>query len=115
MVEAVGKGLFQSFLAGKDRIKISHLQFVDDALFMGCWSSKNVSTLLNLLFCFGDASSLHINLQKSRLFGIGVSATDEQRLATQNRCSAGFLPFFLSWSTYWPEYAPHEKLGYCGG
>lgn len=93
MEEAAKKCLFHVPLVGCDGIQISHLQFADDALFFGNWSSYNVKNLLQLLSCFADASGLHINLHKSSLFGVGVSDTEVIRLASKCRCSVGLLPF----------------------
>lgn len=93
MVEILEKGLFQGFKVGNDRLEISHLQFADDALFVDNWSLGNARNLLQLLSCFGEASGLHINLLKTRLYGVGVSEAEIVRLASKCRCSSGSMPF----------------------
>lgn len=94
MVEAIEKGVFNGFKVGNDRIEVSHLQFADDALFVGSWSARNARNLIHLLNCFTDPSGLHVNLNKSSLFGVGVCDAEVVRLASKCHCSAGSLPFF---------------------
>lgn len=74
-------------------IEVSHLQFADDALFLGKWSAGNATNLLHLIRCFGDTSWLNINLVKSKLYGIGVSSIEVIWMASKCRCSPGELPF----------------------
>lgn len=93
MLEAREKGLFKAFMVGSENIALSHLQFADDALFLGDWSTSNISNLLHLLHCFGEASGLIINLAKTKLFGIGLSSTEVIQMANRCRCSSGVLPF----------------------
>lgn len=58
---------------GDDAVEITHLQFADDVLFLGEWSVRNALNLLKALKWYEDAYGLTINLNKSGLFGIGVS------------------------------------------
>nr|GEZ51298.1 hypothetical protein [Tanacetum cinerariifolium] len=53
--------------------QVSHLFYVDDAVLMGNWSDTNIDTIIRVLECFHKASSLRINLSKSKLLGILVS------------------------------------------
>lgn len=46
-----------------------------------------------LLENFGNASGLKINLQKSHLFGIGMTLAESKRLAALLHCIADALPF----------------------
>lgn len=71
---------------------MSHLQFADDSLFLGEWLTSKAVNLMAMLEIFGEASGLKINLQKSRLFGVGVSE-DINRLAARILCAATSLPF----------------------
>lgn len=93
MEEAIEKGVFQGCKVGNDLIELSHLQFTDDTLFFGNWSWSNAKNLLQLLSCFGEASGLHINLQKSKILGVSVIDAEVVRLASACRCSVGTLPF----------------------
>lgn len=75
------------------RTEVSHLQFPDDSLFLGEWSSWNASNLMMLLDNFGKTFGLSINLQKSCLLGIGVSLIEIKRLAARIHCASSSLPF----------------------
>ncbi|GJY78645.1 RNA-directed DNA polymerase, eukaryota [Tanacetum coccineum] len=53
-------------------LKLSHLFYADDVVFIGQWCDSNISTIIRVLDCFFRASSLRINLQKRKLMGIVV-------------------------------------------
>lgn len=93
MLEACEKGIFKAIKVGKDEVELSHLQFTDDALFLGEWSAGNVVNLMHLLKCFEDASGLRINLHKSRTFGVGVPVLEVEHVATILHCTADVTPF----------------------
>lgn len=88
MQEAKDKSIFKPFKVGKKDLEISHLQFADDAVFFGEWSTSNASNLLRLLKNFEAASGLKINLRKSRLIGVGVLPAEVQRVAIRLHCQA---------------------------
>ena len=52
---------------------MSHFFYDNDAVLLCDWSLKNARHILRILRCFFLASSLIINLQKSKLIGVGVS------------------------------------------
>lgn len=70
---------------GSEGIQVSHLQFADDALFIEDWSTINATNLKHILKFLEGASRLLINLQKSKLFGIGVPMSETTRLANYLR------------------------------
>ncbi|GJW42450.1 zinc finger, CCHC-type containing protein [Tanacetum coccineum] len=72
MMEAREKRVFKGVEVGKNKVKISHLQYVDDALLVGEWSEKNIMNLIRILRCFQVSSRLKVNLSKSCLMGVGV-------------------------------------------
>nr|GEZ95299.1 RNA-directed DNA polymerase, eukaryota, reverse transcriptase zinc-binding domain protein [Tanacetum cinerariifolium] len=51
-------------------LQISHLFYVDDAIFMGQWSQCNIDTIIRVLDVFYRASGLRINMNKSNLMGM---------------------------------------------
>nr|GEV86620.1 RNA-directed DNA polymerase, eukaryota [Tanacetum cinerariifolium] len=53
-------------------LNLSHMFYVDDAIFMGQWSESNIDTIMKVLDCFNHASGLRINMTKSKLLGISV-------------------------------------------
>ena len=48
MCEAREKGLFEGLAVGKEKVEISHLQYADDAIFMGKWCPSNIINLTEI-------------------------------------------------------------------
>ena len=74
-------------------LTISHLFYVDDALFVGEWSQSNLKNLACILQCFHVTSGLKVNCHKSKVFGIGVSELESTNWANILGCVSGTLPF----------------------
>ena len=91
-LEARNKSIFLGAEVGKDKVPISHLQFADDALIVGHWSLPNARNLSRILTCFHLASGLKINFNKSKLFGIGVSSSEVNSIASSIGCQPSLLP-----------------------
>ncbi|KAM0009097.1 putative RNA-directed DNA polymerase [Helianthus debilis subsp. tardiflorus] len=72
---------------------LSHLFYADDALIIGNWSKENVLNVVRILRGFYIFSGLRINLAKSNIFGIGVPASDSDRLAGLVGCKSSQIPF----------------------
>ncbi|GJZ40063.1 RNA-directed DNA polymerase, eukaryota, reverse transcriptase zinc-binding domain protein [Tanacetum coccineum] len=89
--DAILAGYFRGVTVGSQNI--SHLLFADDVLFLGEWFRSNVINLVNLLQSFYRASGLKLNLQKSKLYGVGVSHDEVQQLALLTGCNSQRLPF----------------------
>lgn len=92
LLEAKSKNIFKGVIVDKEKIHISYLQIADDALIMGEWSLSNVKNLSRLLTCFYLASGLKVNFSKSKLFGIGVSISEVDFLASHLGCQASSFP-----------------------
>nr|GEY03038.1 putative RNA-directed DNA polymerase, eukaryota, reverse transcriptase zinc-binding domain protein [Tanacetum cinerariifolium] len=91
IIEACNKGIFKGLSLGDDGSNISLLQFANDALFFSEWSKSNVRHLILILDCFHGILGLKINLDKSILFGIGVSPEEVSSIARSINCSHGSL------------------------
>nr|GEW06599.1 RNA-directed DNA polymerase, eukaryota, reverse transcriptase zinc-binding domain protein [Tanacetum cinerariifolium] len=91
MEDAIAAGLYRGFAI--NQLNLSHLFFVDDALFIGDWSRANVTNLVSILECFYRVSGLKINYQKSNILGVGVPFEDFELLATITGCTAMTSPF----------------------
>ncbi|GJT27240.1 hypothetical protein Tco_0907515 [Tanacetum coccineum] len=50
---------------GVDKVHVSHLQFVDDALILGDWSKPSNENLYRILTCLHIASGFKVNFSKS--------------------------------------------------
>ncbi|GJS09472.1 retrotransposon protein, putative, ty1-copia subclass [Tanacetum coccineum] len=66
---------------------------LDDTIFFGEWDRDNAQNLMCILKCFEEASGLKVNLNKSRLYGVGVSSGEEEDMARHMCCSVGEFPF----------------------
>lgn len=84
-------GLFRVYFIGYNSFMTSHLMYADDVIFMGEWSFRNVSNLFSMLQCFYFSSGL--NVQKSKLLGIGVFEEDINKMASILECGASGFPF----------------------
>ena len=80
MFKVEKKGLTKNFLVGRNRTRVSILQFANDTIF---FSKATVEHLLNLktILVFGEVSGLKVNLEKSFLLGINTNQEMVSRLA----------------------------------
>ncbi|GJV23172.1 RNA-directed DNA polymerase, eukaryota [Tanacetum coccineum] len=88
----VDAGLFHGVKL-RDTVTLSHLFYADDAVFVGQWSHRNISTLTHVLKCFHKASGLKINMCKSKILGIHVNNDNISRAAEDLGCQVLKLPF----------------------
>jgi len=72
---------------------VSQFFYADDAVFLSDWSLENAKHVLRILRCFFMASSLKINLHKSKLIGVGVSFDRVKHVAMEIGCAAVKPPF----------------------
>nr|GEV20711.1 hypothetical protein [Tanacetum cinerariifolium] len=88
----VDAGLFKG-VALNDSLKISHLFYTDDVVFIGQWCELNIATIIRVLYCFYRALGLHINLHKSKLLGLAVKNDLVNLAANSIGCMTLSLPF----------------------
>nr|GEZ83543.1 RNA-directed DNA polymerase, eukaryota [Tanacetum cinerariifolium] len=74
-------------------LMITHLFYVDDAVFVGKWDPSNIKTTVHVLKCLYLASGLKINLHKSKLMGIGINKEEIDLAASIVGCSTFSAPF----------------------
>ncbi|PWA80255.1 reverse transcriptase domain, Reverse transcriptase zinc-binding domain protein [Artemisia annua] len=91
--EAVDRGVFKGIKVGTDNVVVSHLQYADDTIFFGEWDKDNAKNLMCILNCFEKVSGLKVNLNKSRLYGVGVNSDEVVNMARWMQCSVGEFPF----------------------
>ncbi|MFS8003872.1 putative reverse transcriptase domain, fatty acid desaturase domain, acyl-CoA desaturase [Helianthus anomalus] len=91
--KAIGLGSISGVHLPNGGPVLSHLFYADDALIIGNWSEENVLNVVRILRGFYICSGLRINLEKSNIFGIGVSASDSDRLASLVGCKSSQIPF----------------------
>nr|GEZ89771.1 RNA-directed DNA polymerase, eukaryota [Tanacetum cinerariifolium] len=68
---ATSEGVF-NWIQIHESLKVSHLFYADDDIFIGEWSQSNMVNIVKILNCFYLAFGLKINIQKSQLLGVGV-------------------------------------------
>lgn len=72
---------------------ISHMFYVDDAIFVGMWDRTSIKNLSAILKCFHISSGLHVNFHKSLFFGLGILDQESNDLAKVLGCAEGAFPF----------------------
>ncbi|GJX76532.1 RNA-directed DNA polymerase, eukaryota [Tanacetum coccineum] len=90
--KAVDVGIFKGASIGQGNLVLSHLFYAYDAIFVGEWSQSNVYNLICMLRCFYLVSGLKINVNKSKLLGVGVSDADVVDMAEVLGCGVSKLP-----------------------
>nr|KAJ0194091.1 hypothetical protein LSAT_V11C800426490 [Lactuca sativa] len=93
MEEAMEHRIFKGITLPKSGPVLSHLQYADDVIFLGSWSTSNAKNLTRILRCFELSSGLRINMSKSKIYGLGVSNLEIELLARSVYCSVGCIPF----------------------
>ncbi|XP_023744406.1 uncharacterized protein LOC111892585 [Lactuca sativa] len=93
MKAAREKGIFDGIPIPNTNISLSHLFYADDTLFIGDWSTKNVSNLARILRCFHAVSGLKVNSNKSRVFGVRVEFEEVCSRVGPLGCALSSLPF----------------------
>nr|GEY59785.1 nucleotide-binding alpha-beta plait domain-containing protein [Tanacetum cinerariifolium] len=74
-------------------VNLSHLFYVDDAIFLGQWSELNIDSLVQVLECFFGASGLRINMCKSKIMGDNVVDGKVKNAAVKLGCLVLKIPF----------------------
>ena len=68
LLRADERSLLEGFREGRNRTRVSHLQFADDTIFFSNSYVEDLQTLKSLLLVFGHISGLKVNLDKCNLF-----------------------------------------------
>ncbi|GJV49742.1 RNA-directed DNA polymerase, eukaryota [Tanacetum coccineum] len=90
--KVVNAGLYKCVVLDNS-LQISHLFFADDVVFIGQWCDSNISTIIRVLDCFFQASSMRINLHKSKIMGIAIDNSLVTQAANSIGCLTLSLPF----------------------
>ncbi|KAL8489976.1 hypothetical protein ACS0TY_025756 [Phlomoides rotata] len=91
--KATELGLFKAAEIGKDKIRVSHLQFADDTIIMGASDNENAWTMKRVLCHMEALSGLKINFDKCSISGINVEDERLQEVANILGCRVGGIPF----------------------
>ncbi|RVW52726.1 LINE-1 retrotransposable element ORF2 protein [Vitis vinifera] len=83
LLKAEERNLLEGFRVGRNRCRVTHLQFADDTILFASPREDELQTLKCLLLVFGQISGLKVNLDKSNLFGINL---DQNHLSREPNC-----------------------------
>ena len=72
LLRAEKRNSLEGFKVGRNKTRVSHLQFADDTIFFSNTYEEELQTLKSLLLVFGHIYGLKVNLDKSNLFGINL-------------------------------------------
>ncbi|RVW71380.1 putative ribonuclease H protein [Vitis vinifera] len=92
LVRAEERNMLEGFRVGRNRTRVSHLQFADDTIFFSNTREEDLQTLKSLLLAFGHISGLKVNLDKSNIYGINLDHAHMSRLAETLGCKASGWP-----------------------
>ncbi|KAE8681880.1 hypothetical protein F3Y22_tig00111300pilonHSYRG00005 [Hibiscus syriacus] len=92
--KAIERGLFHGFIMGnsENSTRLSHLQFADDLIIFCQASINQIKNVKRVLRIFSIMTGLHLNLAKSKLFGINLEDRVLSDWAEQVGCSVGYFP-----------------------
>ncbi|RZC27731.1 putative ribonuclease H protein [Glycine soja] len=93
MRTALNKGLYSSYLVGKQKVPINILQYADDTIFVGEATWDNVIAMKTMLRGFELASGLKINFSKSSVGIFGAHSNWVQEAARFLNCRTMETPF----------------------
>nr|GEW19152.1 RNA-directed DNA polymerase, eukaryota, reverse transcriptase zinc-binding domain protein [Tanacetum cinerariifolium] len=91
-LKQVDVGLFKGIELAHS-LNLSYMFYADDAIFMGQWSESNIDTIVKVLDCFNRASSLRINMTKSKLLGISMEDDEVKQSTAKIGCNTLKTPF----------------------
>ena len=73
MIREEKSGLIEGFIVGRDRTRVSLLQFLNHTIFFSKVSPGHLQNLKLILLVFRQVSKLKINLEKNTLSGVNTS------------------------------------------
>ena len=88
LLRAEERNLFEGFRVGRNRTRVTHLQFADDTIFFSNAREEDLQTLKSLLLVFGHIFGLKVNLNKSNIYGINLDQNHLFRLVKLLDCKA---------------------------
>ncbi|GJV27295.1 putative RNA-directed DNA polymerase, eukaryota, reverse transcriptase zinc-binding domain protein [Tanacetum coccineum] len=90
---AVSSGLVPEIKISSSDITLSHLFYADDVIITTDWSSNDLHNIIWVFHVFYLASGLKININKSSIYGVGVSNEDVTSMDRASGCAYGSFPF----------------------
>nr|GEZ34034.1 RNA-directed DNA polymerase, eukaryota, reverse transcriptase zinc-binding domain protein [Tanacetum cinerariifolium] len=91
--DATRSNLIKGVTIGNPGMRLLHFFYANDVVLVTEWNQVDMVNIIRLLNVFYLASGLRININKSNIYGIGVSNNDIEGIARITGCSAGSFPF----------------------
>ena len=88
LLRAKERSMLEGFSVGRNRTRVSHLQFADDTIFFSSTCVEELQTLKFILLVFRQISGFKVNLDKSNLYGINLDQDHLSRLDLMLDCKA---------------------------
>ncbi|GJS67900.1 putative RNA-directed DNA polymerase [Tanacetum coccineum] len=89
----VSSNLIHGINLGSPNLTLSHIFYADNVIIITEWNPCDLDNIICDLHVFYLASSLKININKSNIYGIGVSDDEVSNMARNSGCVAGSFPF----------------------
>lgn len=89
---AINEGLIKAATVGRNKVKVSHLQYADDTIFTIEGSMENARALKRLLIEFEMISGLAVNYNNSNVFGVNLDPEGIGTMAEVLGCMVGEWP-----------------------
>ncbi|GJX82369.1 hypothetical protein Tco_0331850, partial [Tanacetum coccineum] len=67
--------------------------YADDVVLVSDWSTRDMDIIIRVLRVFYLASGLHSKINKSNVYGVGVSTKEVSVMARMTGCTSGDFPF----------------------
>lgn len=93
MNKAIEKVLLEAAEMDKEKIKVSHLQYADDTIFISPTKLGNVWAIRNILRNFAMLSGLQVNFNKSSIMGVNVESNVSKQMVGILGCEIISVPF----------------------
>lgn len=90
---AVDAGIFEAAELGRNKVRISHIQYADDIVFVGSGKDSNIVAMKRILKNFELLSGLKVNFQKCSLLGVNIDRARLEMMANSLGCYIGTIPF----------------------
>ncbi|RVW39477.1 Transposon TX1 uncharacterized 149 kDa protein [Vitis vinifera] len=92
LLKAEERNVLEGFRVGRNKTRVSHLQFADDTIFFSSTREEDMMTLKSVLLVFVHIFGLKVNLDKSNIYDINLEQNHLSRLAEMLDCKASGWP-----------------------
>lgn len=91
----MANGLVKVALVGREKVEVTHIQYVDDSIFLVEGSKDNAEALRWLLKCFELVSGLSVNFDKSIAYGVNIRKEELKEMVMEWAVEWGFPQFHI--------------------